>query len=86
MSENDRLIEEFQNALIQGILKLWYPLVVDKEYGGYYTNVLVIGHYCQIKKKMIVSQSRHIWTLSKVTEYFHGDNDYRLMARHGFLF
>ena len=39
MEDKKRLIEEFQNALVAGILKRWYPLVVDKECGGYYTNV-----------------------------------------------
>ena len=30
---------EFTDALRKGILERWYPLVVDKECGGYFTNV-----------------------------------------------
>ena len=86
MSENERLIEEFQNAMVNGILKRWYPLVLDKECGGYFTNVSADWTLPPEQEKMIVSQSRHIWTLAKVSAYINSNNDYRSMARHGVLF
>lgn len=84
MEDKKRLIEEFQNALVAGILKRWYPLVVDKECGGYYTNVSSDWTLPPDQEKMIVSQSRHIWTLSKVSEFVK--NEYLPMAQHGFPF
>ena len=86
MSENERLIEEFQNAMVNGILKRWYPLVLDKECGGYFTNVSADWTLPPEQEKMIVSQSRHIWTLAKVSAYINSNNDYRSMARHGVPF
>ena len=86
MSENERLIEEFQNAMVNGILKRWYPLVLDKECGGYFTNISNDWTLPPEQEKMIVSQSRHIWTLAKVSSYINSNNDYRSMARHGVPF
>ena len=84
MSENERLIEEFQNAMVNGILRRWYPLVLDKEYGGYFTNVSSDWTLPPNQEKMIVSQSRHIWTLAKVSAYINSNSDYRSMALHGY--
>jgi mannobiose 2-epimerase len=84
MSESERLIEEFQNAMVNGILRRWYPLVLDKEYGGYFTNVSSDWTLPPNQEKMIVSQSRHIWTLAKVSAYINSNSDYRSMALHGY--
>ncbi len=86
MSDNEKLIGEFQNALVDGILKRWYLLVIDKECGGYFTNVSNNWTLSQEQEKMIVSQARHVWTLSKVSEFFGGVKDYEQMAHHGFSF
>jgi cellobiose epimerase len=86
MSENERLIEEFQNAMVTGILKRWYPLVLDKECGGYFTNVSHDWTLPPEQEKMIVSQSRHIWTLAKMSASINSNSDYRSMALHGLPF
>ena len=33
------LTTEFTDELRKGIVERWYPLVIDKECGGYFTNV-----------------------------------------------
>ena len=33
-----KLISEFMNEL-ENEIKLWYPLCIDKEYGGYYSDI-----------------------------------------------
>jgi mannobiose 2-epimerase len=86
MRDNEKLIGEFTSALLHGILERWYPLVLDKEQGGYFTNVSHDWTLLPAQEKMIVSQSRHIWTLSKVSEFLKSNNDYCSMARHGFPF
>jgi cellobiose epimerase len=86
MSENERLIEEFQSAMVHGILKRWYPLVLDKECGGYFTNITKDWTIPPEQEKMIVSQSRHVWTLAKVSAYANNHYDYRSMALHGMPF
>lgn len=78
--------EEFIQYLKDGILRRWYPLVLDKEYGGYYTNVSSDWKLMRDQEKMIVTQARHIWTLSKAAQFFGNVNEYEQMARHGFSF
>jgi mannobiose 2-epimerase len=78
--------EELIRNLKDGILRRWYPLVIDGECGGYYTNVSYDWKLLPEQEKMIVSQARHIWTLSKAAEFFGGVKEYEDAARHGFLF
>ena len=80
------LVEELTCALNEGILKRWYPLVVDKEHGGYFTNVTHDWRLPPEQEKMIVSQSRHVWTTSKVAEFGSDADTYREIARHGYLY
>ncbi len=86
MQKKAIISKEMQVALMDGILKKWYPLVIDKKNGGYFTNVTSDWKLTQQQEKMIVSQARHIWTLSKASEYFGGVQEYEHMAHHGFSF
>ena len=86
MQKEDVINKEMQKAFMDGILKRWYPLVIDKEFGGYFTNVSHDWKLAPQQEKMIVSQARHIWTLFKANEFFGGVQEYEQMARHGFSF
>lgn len=77
----DELFDKLKNDLINK----WYPLVLDKESGGYFTN---LSHDWKIEseqEKMIVTQSRHIWTLSKIYETL-GEPIILDYAYHGYRF
>jgi mannobiose 2-epimerase len=78
--------EELIRELRDGILRKWYPLVIDNECGGYYTNVSYDWKLLPEQEKMIVTQARHIWTLSKAAAFFGGVKEYEDMARHGLSF
>ena len=80
------LIAEFTHALNDNILKKWYPLVVDKTYGGYFTNVTYDWKLMQEQEKMIVTQARHVWTLSKSATFQSDGAKYRDLALHGYSF
>ncbi|RPI04983.1 MAG: N-acylglucosamine 2-epimerase [Ignavibacteriae bacterium] len=86
MFEHEGMIGEFQNALVNGILKRWYPFVLDTEFGGYFTNISHDWTLLPEQEKMIVSQCRHIWTLSKASEFLQDESDFRSMAFYGFPF
>ncbi len=86
MSTDSVRVEELMLLLTEGILHRWYPLVIDKECGGYFTNVSHDWTLPPEQEKMIVSQARHVWTLSKVAEFLGGNREYEQMARHGFPF
>jgi mannobiose 2-epimerase len=72
-------------VLKNNITKNWYPLVLDKEMGGYFTNIDKDWNVLPEQEKMIVSQARHVWVLSKLASFL-GDDSYIDMALHGFDF
>ncbi|MCX7983837.1 MAG: AGE family epimerase/isomerase [Bacteroidetes bacterium] len=80
------IVSELYDALENGILKRWYPLVVDSECGGYYTNLAYNWEILPNQEKMIVTQARHIWALSKVSTFLGGVPEYDAMAYHGYKF
>ena len=80
------ILDELNTALLDGILRRWYPLVVDRECGGYFTNVTCDWTLPPAQEKMIVTQARHIWTASKVAEFTGEPGLYLPIARHGYEF
>ncbi len=81
---NSILNEMFYHFTTNFINK-WYPKVIDFEYGGYFTNLTYDFELTSRQEKMIVTQARHIWTLSKIAE-FTGDKVFTDYASHGFNF
>lgn len=79
------IIHELYNNLENEILKKWYPLVIDKEFGGYFSNLSYDWKILPEQEKMIVTQARHIWTASKAAGFFEKDQ-YKQAACHGFYF
>ncbi|MGK9475318.1 AGE family epimerase/isomerase [Melioribacter sp. OK-6-Me] len=75
------MLNEFENNLIYK----WYPLVIDKEYGGYFTNLAYDLSLMPEQEKMIVTQSRHVWTTSKVAKFLNSSMLYEA-ALHGLDF
>lgn len=83
---NTALIAQFDAAITQNLLQKWYPLVVDYEYGGFYSDINKDFTVGDRHDKMIVSQARHIWTTAKAAELYGSDTDYMQYANHGFKF
>ncbi|MBN8707144.1 MAG: AGE family epimerase/isomerase [Bacteroidetes bacterium] len=78
--------QEMLSSLKNEILDRWYPLVFDQDAGGYFTNVNNKWELTRRQEKMIVSQARHIWTLSKAAQFFSDSELYHDGAVHGFPF
>jgi mannobiose 2-epimerase len=78
------ILDELKQALVEGILPRWYPLVVDHECGGYFTNVTCEWTLPPAQEKMIVTQARHVWTTSKVAQFLGDAGLYLPIARHGY--
>lgn len=66
--------------------EVWYPMVIDGEHGGYLTRFTHDWTPENPQNKMIVTQSRHLWTLSKIGEKFREEPKYAEYAAHGFNF
>jgi len=80
------ICKEMLDNLNEQIVKRWYPFVIDNEFGGYFSNITydwkIVGPY----DKTIVSQARHVWTLSKIASFLNNGDEYIKSAYHGYDF
>lgn len=79
------IIKELNIELKENLLNRWYPLIVDRQLGGFYSNVTFDWNISKEQEKMIVTQARHIWVLSKASEIFTEDS-YEDLAIQGYSF
>jgi cellobiose epimerase len=86
--ENDRLslADKISNSIQTEMLNRWYPQIIDEEHGGYLTTFTYDFKPTGSQDKMIVSQSRHLWTSSKAYMDHDQASIYKRAADHGFLF
>ena len=81
---------ETQAQVIEDEMKImldaWYPRVIDEEYGGYISSFSNDWEMTGTQEKMIVTQARHLWSLSKVMTLYPDNQDYPEYANHGFEF
>jgi len=83
---NRKLIaEEMHKALTDNLLDTWYPAVIDSVYGGYLSDFTFDWQAAGPQNKMLVSQTRHVWT-SAVTSMFLNEDYLKDIADHGFSF
>ena len=79
------IAEEMHQALTENLLDAWYPAVIDSVYGGFLSDFTYDWQAAGPQNKMLVSQTRHVWTASVASMFL--DEDYlREIADHGFLF
>ncbi|MFC2125999.1 AGE family epimerase/isomerase [Bacteroidota bacterium] len=82
----DRSIPEYENILEQHMLKAWYPRCVDTVYGGYYSDFDADWNLRPTnQQKLLVTQTRHVWSSSKAWSYFR-DSIYTTAAMQGMDF
>lgn len=77
--------DELQTEL-NGLADVWYPRVIDERDGGYLSQFSYDWQQANSQEKMIVTQSRHVWTLSKLGEHYPENQSYEEFAAHGFGF
>src|SRR5512133_2883499 len=80
--ERDSLAGNFYRSLKEGILNTWYPLMIDSAFGGYFSNATYDWKLMRNQPKMLVTQSRHIWTCSQAAMFLN-DSVYTRYAFHG---
>jgi mannobiose 2-epimerase len=79
-ADNPDLEAVFLKSLKEGILNVWYPTSVDTENGGFLTDFAYDWKPDGEQNKMLVSQARHLWTLSKAAAFFNDEGYARLAA------
>jgi mannobiose 2-epimerase len=79
------IANEIEKLLMDNMMPVWYPRVIDTVYGGYLSDFNYKWEMTEQQNKMIVTQARHVWTCSKMRAFI-GDSKYLDYARHGYLF
>jgi len=64
----------------------WYPASIDTTHGGYFSDFDAQWNLDGAQDKMIVSQARHVWVCSKLSEFYADDDRYLIWAAHGTKF
>lgn len=82
---NQKIIAEMLRSLKTELLNAWYPVTIDTVYGGFLSDFTYDWQPQGRQNKMIVSQTRHVWTTSQAAMFFNDDR-YRRIAEHGFHF
>jgi cellobiose epimerase len=80
------LATAIEKSITTELLNKWYPASIDKEYGGFLSTWTFDFKPTGEQDKMIVSQSRHVWTTSKASEVYKDVQYYKECAQHGFRF
>lgn len=81
------IAKQLSDVLNKGILDVWYPRTIDSVSGGFLSDFDYKWEMSGTQNKMIVTQSRHVWTCSTVAEFDPVRKDYFLkIASHGFQF
>lgn len=68
------------------LLRTWYPRIVDRENGGYLTNFEFDWTLSPDQTKMLVTQSRGLWTASIAAQVHPDQEVFKEAADHGFNF
>jgi cellobiose epimerase len=66
--------------------RLWYPLSIDTSFGGFFSDIDYQWKLDGRQNKMIVTQSRHVWSTANAGIFYQKDNTLRNVAGHGVQF
>ncbi|WP_373056532.1 AGE family epimerase/isomerase [Zunongwangia sp. H14] len=80
-----QLKDDFKTSAKEQLLDKWYPLAMDIEDGGFYSDITYDFKLGENHNKMIVTQARHVWTNAVAAEIFE-EKRYLEYATHGFKF
>jgi mannobiose 2-epimerase len=86
-ADERQVASEMEDVLVNKVLHIWYPKIIDSINGGFLTNFDANWKAVQpMQEKMIVTQARDIWTACKAAARYPDDPRYRKAADHGFRY
>ena len=72
---------------LKTVLEAWFPLCIDKEFGGYHQDFKYNWERGDSKERMLVFQTRMLWMASQVMIHFEDlREEYREYVYHGFRY
>jgi len=85
--DDQKVYNELSESLNKNLLDSWYPRTIDSISGGFLSDFDYKWDRKDTQNKMIVTQSRHVWTCSSVAEFYPEKKTYYLkIAGHGIQF
>ncbi|MDB5012611.1 MAG: N-acylglucosamine 2-epimerase [Daejeonella sp.] len=77
---------EMEKSARKELIDVWYPKSVDKEYGGFLSTFSYDFKPVDPQDKMIVTQSRHVWSNAKAAIFYPANPEFKEYAKHGYHF
>ena len=85
-NEREELANKIEQHLRTEVLDKWYPQAMDTMDGGFLSSFTFDFKPTGDQEKMIVTQSRHVWTNAKAALRYPEVDYYKIGAAHGFKF
>jgi len=84
----DRLAiaDEMEAVLTKGMMDIWYPLCIDKEYGGYLSSFDKAWNQKERQAKFIVTQARHTWATAQMAKMYPENKLYIEYSEYGYKY
>ena len=70
---------------LRQLLAAWYPAAIDRDSGGFFSDLDDRFQPAGPQHKMIVTQARHVWANARAAAFYH-DRRYLPAAAHGVAF
>lgn len=80
------LADQIEHHLRTEVLDKWYPMAMDTVDGGFLSSFTYDFKPLGDQEKMIVTQSRHVWTNAKAALRYPNQEHFARGAAHGFQF
>ena len=77
---------EMEKSARKELLDVWYPKAIDTLYGGFLSTFSYDFKPVNPQDKMIVTQSRHIWSNAKAALFYPNEPGFKNNAKHGYEF
>ncbi len=85
-TDREAIAKEMEEVLTTGMMDLWYPRCVDREYGGYLTSFDKEWNQKERQPKFIVTQARHTWAAAQMAHMYPHISLYEEVSKHGYKF
>ncbi|WP_069660322.1 AGE family epimerase/isomerase [Arcticibacter eurypsychrophilus] len=85
ITERSVIAADMELSARKNLIEVWYPKSVDTVYGGFLSTFNYKFEPLGPQDKMIVTQSRHVWSNSKAAIFFK-NSDYKEYAAQGVKF
>ena len=85
-TDRHAIADEMEKVLTEGMMEIWYPRCIDREYGGYLSCFDKDWNPLERQPKFIVMQARHTWSSAQMAKMYPENQLYLQASQHGYHF